>query len=60
MNSNPSPAKIVVSAEPTSDGQFLAEPGAVYEITDNPDAPHLWEGFEEDDQDEDEDQDDDE
>ncbi len=57
MNSNPSPAKIVVSAEPTSDGQYLAEPGAVYEITDNPETNFAWEGFENDDQDEDEDDD---
>jgi hypothetical protein len=59
MNSNPSPAKVVVSAEPTPEGQFLAEPGAVYEITDTPHTPLQWEGFEDDDLDEDEDEDDD-
>jgi hypothetical protein len=57
MNSNPSPAKVVVSAEPTPEGQFLAEPGAVYEITDTPDTNLVWEGFEDDDHDEDEDDD---
>jgi hypothetical protein len=54
INSNPSPAKVVVSAEPTPDGQYLAEPGAVYEITDNPETNLIWEGFE-DDNEEDED-----
>ena len=51
MTSNPSPSKVVLSAEPTSDGQFLAEPGAVY---DSPDANLLWEEFEDDDKDEEE------
>jgi hypothetical protein len=58
MNSNPSPAKIVVAAEPTSDGQYLAEPGAVYEITDTPQPNLTWEredhNNEEDEEDEDE------
>jgi hypothetical protein len=57
MNSNPSPTKIVISAEPTSDGQYLAEPGAVYEITDHPEPNLTWEVFddeEEDEEDEDE------
>ena len=53
MNSNPSPAKIVVSAEPTSDGQYLAEPGAVYEITDNPNSKLAW-GYEYEEEDEEE------
>src|SRR5271170_5822665 len=48
MNSNPSPAKVVLSAEPTTDGQYLAEPGAVYEITNAPETTLLWEGFEDD------------
>jgi hypothetical protein len=56
INSNPSPAKVVVSAEPTPDGQYLAEPGAVYEITDTPETNLRWEGFE-DDNEEDEDDD---
>jgi hypothetical protein len=47
-NANPSPTKVVVSAEPTSDGQYLAEPGAVYEITDSPQTKLAWEGFEDD------------
>jgi hypothetical protein len=55
INSNPSPAKVVVSAEPTPDGQYLAEPGAVYEITDTPETNLLWEGFEDDNEDEDDD-----
>ena len=55
IRENPSPAKIVVSAEPTVDGQFLAEPGAVYEISDEPETVLTWEGFEDDiDEDEDE------
>jgi len=48
INSNPSPSKVVLSAEPTNDGQYLAEPGAVYEVTGTPDTKLLWEGFEED------------
>jgi hypothetical protein len=55
MNSNPSPAKVVLSAEPTTDGQYLAEPGAVYEFTDSPDPKLVW-GFEEDDEEEEEDE----
>jgi hypothetical protein len=53
MNSNPSPSKVVLSAEPTSDGQFLAEPGAIYEISDEPPPNLTWDPVEED---EDEDQ----
>ena len=60
MNSTPSPSKVVLSAEPTSDGQYLAEPGAVYEITDEPETKRVWEGFEDDDKEEDEDEDEDE
>jgi hypothetical protein len=56
MTSNPSPSKVVLSAEPTSDGQFLAEPGAVYEFTDTPDTNLVWEGFEDDDKEEEEDE----
>jgi hypothetical protein len=48
MTSNPSPSKVVLSAEPTSDGQFLAEPGAVYEITDEPPPNLTWDPVEED------------
>jgi hypothetical protein len=60
INSNPNPSKVVLSAEPTTDGQYLAEPGAVYEITDEPETPLVWEGFEDDDIEEDDDNDDDE
>jgi len=56
--SNPSPSKVVLSAEPTADGQYLAEPGAVCEVEDTPHTPLLWEGFEDDDREEDEDDDD--
>jgi len=56
MTSNPSPSKVVLSAEPTSDGQFLAEPGAVYEFTDSPETNFLWEGFEDDDKEEEDDE----
>jgi hypothetical protein len=44
MTSNPSPSKVVLSAEPTSDGQFLA----VYEITDEPPPNLTWDPVEED------------
>ena len=57
INPNPSPAKVVISAEPTTDGQYLAEPGAVYEITDSPETAFLWEGFEDDDEEEEEEDD---
>ena len=57
INSTPSPAKVVLSAEPTTDGQYLAEPGAVYEFTDTPDPKLEWEAFEEEDEDENEDDD---
>jgi hypothetical protein len=53
MTSNPSPSKVVLSAEPTSDGQFLAEPGAIY---DSPDTDLVWEGFEDDDKEEEDDE----
>jgi hypothetical protein len=59
MNSNPSPARIVVSAEPTADGQYLAEPGVVYEITDNSEPNLTWEKFENDEEDEEDEQDED-
>lgn len=45
---DPSPAKVVVSAEPTTEGEYLAEPGAVYEITDTPELNPIWEGYEDD------------
>ena len=57
INSNPNPTKIVVSAEPTSDGQYLAEPGSVYEIIDNPEPNLTWERFEDNDEDDEEDED---
>ena len=34
LSPKPSPPKVVVTAEPTPDGHYLAEPGAVYEIDD--------------------------
>jgi hypothetical protein len=58
INSNPSPSKVVLTAEPTTDGQYLAEPGAIYEVEDTPSARLLWEGCE-DDNEEEEDADDD-
>ena len=36
LSPKPSPPEVVVTAEPTSDGQYLAEPGAVYEFDDLP------------------------
>jgi hypothetical protein len=57
IDSNPSPSKVVVSAEPTTDGQYLAEPGAVYEVTDTPDTKLLWEGFEDGEEDDEEEED---
>jgi hypothetical protein len=50
----PSPPKVVVSAEPTSDGQYLAEPGAVYEISDIAEPGLVWEGYGDEDEDEEE------
>jgi hypothetical protein len=52
MQPTPSPAKVVLSAEPTTDGQYLAEPGLACEITDEP-ADLTWEGFEDAEEDED-------
>jgi hypothetical protein len=64
---DPNPAEVVISAEPTIDGEYLAQPGAVYEIADTSEPNLLWEGFEddgiddeEDDDEEDEDEDEDE
>jgi hypothetical protein len=58
---DPDPAEVVISAEPTTDGEYLAQPGAVYEIADNSEPNLLWEGFEDDgiDDDEDDEEDDD-
>ena len=52
MQSTPSPAKVVLSAEPTTDGHYLAEPGLACEIPDEP-ADLTWEGFEDDEEEED-------
>ncbi len=52
IRSSPSPTKVIVSAEPTPEGQFLAEPGTVCEIIDE----NLTWDYVEEDEDEDEDQ----
>jgi hypothetical protein len=52
INTNPRPTKVVTTAEPTPEGQYLAEPGTVYEITDSPQTQLTWEPFEDEEEEE--------
>ena len=47
----PNPANAVRSIEPSPEGLDLAEPGAVYEILDAPEAKLVWEEFEQEEED---------
>jgi hypothetical protein len=48
LRTEPNPINAVRTIEPSPEGLDLAEPGAVYEITDAPEAKFTWEGFEHD------------
>ncbi len=50
--STPTPSRVVLSAEPTTDGQYLAETGAICEITDEP-TDLTWDELEDDEEDDD-------
>jgi hypothetical protein len=55
LQTKPFAPDIVRSVEFSPEGLDLAEPGAVYEITDDPETKFLWEGFEHDDEEEEDD-----
>src|SRR5438874_1792238 len=58
LRTEPNPVNAVRTIEPSPEGLDLAEPGAVYEITDAPETKLLWEGFEHDDEEEESEDDD--
>jgi hypothetical protein len=60
LQTKPFAPDVVRAIESSPEGLDLAEPGAVYEITDDPETKFVWEGFEHDDKEEDEDDEDDE
>jgi hypothetical protein len=57
LQTKPFAPDVVRAIESSPEGLDLAEPGAVYEITDEPETKFVWEGFEDDDEDEEEDDD---
>ena len=58
LQTKPFAPDVVRAIESSPEGLDLAEPGAVYEITDDPETKFVWEGFERDDEEEDEEDDD--
>jgi hypothetical protein len=57
LQSQPFAPDVVRATEPSPEGLDLAEPGAIYEITDDPATKLVWEGFEHDHEEEDEEED---
>jgi hypothetical protein len=57
LQTEPYATNTVRTIEPSPEGLDLAEPGAVYEITDDPETKFVWEGFENDNDEEDDDDD---
>jgi len=58
LQTKPFAPDVVRAIESSPEGLDLAEPGAVYEITDDPETKFVWEGFEHDDEEEGEEDDD--
>jgi hypothetical protein len=57
LQTQPFAPDVVRAIEPSPEGLDLAEPGAIYEITDDPETKFLWEGFEHDGEEDDDDDD---
>jgi hypothetical protein len=56
LYTEPYAASLVRSIEPSPEGLDLAEPGAIYEITDEPETKFVWEGCEDNDKEEEDDE----
>jgi hypothetical protein len=55
LYTEPTASSIIRTIEPSPEGLDLAEPGAVYEITNEPETKFVWEGFEHDNEEEEDD-----